>query len=371
MSSSPPFQNPLAADLDHILQHTKGLWEPLRGQNIFVTGGTGFFGRWLLEGFVHMNDSLGLGASMVVLSRNPESFVAKAPHLGKHPAISFVRGDVRSFTATDVRSRLGSKGPTQFSFVIHAATESSGNMNAEKPLLLVDTIAQGTRAALDFAVETGAKRVLFTSSGAVYGSQPSEMTHIPETYLGGPDPLNPDSAYGEAKRLAELLCASYQKQHGLEPLIARCFAFVGPFLPLDAHFAIGNFIRDALRGGPIQVNGDGTPYRSYLYAADLAIWLWTILFKGQPSRAYNVGSEDAHTIHDLAKIVAEICSNAMVHVKERPDPTKSPQRYVPSCQRAAEELGLSHQIALADAIRRTATFTANDSEKAQNRSVNT
>ena len=121
--------NPLAADLDHILRQTEGLWEPLRGQNIFVTGGTGFFGRWLLESFVHVNDSLGLGASIVVLSRNPESFVAKAPHLGKHPAISFVRGDVRSFTAANVRSRLGSKGPTQFSFVIHAATESSGNVS--------------------------------------------------------------------------------------------------------------------------------------------------------------------------------------------------------------------------------------------------
>jgi nucleoside-diphosphate-sugar epimerase len=363
MSSPTPFQNPLAADLDHILQQTQGLWEPLRGQNIFVTGGTGFFGRWLLESFAHVNDSLGLGASMVVLSRNPESFVAKATHLGKHPAISFVRGDIHSFTATNVRSRVGSKGPTQFRFVIHAATESSGNMTAENPLLLVDTITQGTRAALDFAGETGAKRFLFTSSGAVYGSQPSEITHVPETYLGGPDPLNSNSAYGEAKRLAELLCARYQKQHGLEPLIARCFAFVGPFLPLDAHFAIGNFIRDALHGGPIHVNGDGTPYRSYLYAADLAIWLWTILFKGQPSRAYNVGSEDAHTIHDIAKIVAEVCRAGTVHVKERPDPTKSPQRYVPSCRRAAQELGLHQQIALADAISRTAAFVAENFEK--------
>jgi nucleoside-diphosphate-sugar epimerase len=364
MSSPAPFQNPLAADLDHILQQTQGLWEPLRGQNIFVTGGTGFFGRWLLESFLHVNHSLGLSASMVVLSRNPESFVAKAPHLGKHPSISFVRGDVRSFTATNVRSRLGSKGPTQFSFVIHAATESSGNVTAENPLLLIDTITQGTRAALDFAVETGAKRFLFTSSGAIYGTQPCEITHIRETYLGGPDPLNSNSAYGEAKRLAELLCAGYQKQHGLEPLIARCFAFVGPFLPLDAHFAVGNFIRDALHGGPILVNGDGTPYRSYLYAADLAIWLWTILFKGQPGHAYNVGSEDAHTIHDLAKIVAEVCRGGMVHVKERPDPTKSPQRYVPSCQRAAEELGLRQQIDLADAIRRTAAFASNKPEKA-------
>jgi dTDP-glucose 4,6-dehydratase len=356
VSSSALPQNPLAADLDHILQHTGSLWEPLRGQNIFITGGTGFFGRWLLESFAHVNDSLGLDARMVVLSRNPEAFVARAPHLGRQPAITFVRGDVRTFTAGEAHSQLGSKGPGRFGFVIHAATESSGNMNTENPLLMIDTIEQGTRAALEFAVAAGARRFLFTSSGAVYGRQPSEMTHVPETYLGGPDPLVSASAYGEAKRMAELLCASYHKNHGLEPVIARGFAFVGPFLPLNVHFAIGNFIRDALRGGPIEVNGDGTPYRSYLYAADLAIWLWTILLKGQPGRAYNVGSEEAHTIHDLAKIVAEVCRAGMVHVKEKPDPARSPHRYVPSCQRAAEELGLRPRIELAEGIRRTAVF---------------
>jgi nucleoside-diphosphate-sugar epimerase len=354
VTPSPPASNPLAADLDHILQASEGLWEPLRGKNIFVTGGTGFFGRWLLESFAHVNVRLNLGARMVVLSRRPDLFASRAPHLHQDPAILFAQGDVRAFSALQVRSQLGPNAPLHYDFVIHAATEASAKLNAENPLLMIDTIVEGTRATLDFAVETGAKRFLLTSSGAVYGPQPSEMTHIPDDYAGGPDPLNTQSAYGEAKRMAELLCAGYQKQHGLEPLIARGFAFVGPFLPLDTHFAIGNFIRDAIAGRAIQINGDGTPYRSYLYAADLVVWLWTILLKGEPGRAYNVGSEDAHTIHDLAKVVAEVCGAPAIHLKEKPNPAKLPTRYVPSCQRAAQELGLRQLIGLAEAIKRTA-----------------
>ena len=349
---SPVGQNPLAADLEHVLTHTAGLWERLRGQSIFVTGGTGFFGRWLLESFASANKALSLDARMVVLSRSPEVFAAKALELFANPAITFVRGDILTLKAGDIRRQLGSQGPGQFSFVIHAATASSGDVYIQNPSLITDTIVEGTRAALQFAVETDARRFLFTSSGAVYGRQPSDMTHIPESYAGEAQEKT-RSAYGDAKWKAEQLCAAYHSQHGTEPVIARGFAFVGPFLPLDVHFAIGNFIRDAVNRRPILVSGDGTPYRSYLYTADLVIWLWTMLLRGEAGRAYNVGSEEAHTIHSLANLVAEVCHAPAVHVKEKPDPARPAERYVPSCQCAREELGLRQHIGLADAIRRT------------------
>jgi len=232
------------------------------------------------------------------------------------------------------------------------------SVGQEDSISTFDTIVTGTRASLDFAAASETERFLFTSSGAVYGPQPSEITHVPETYLGAPDCAMPGSAYGEGKRAAEFLCAAYHARHpALESVIARCFAFVGPGLPLDAHFAIGNFIRDALRGGPIAIGGDGTPYRSYLYAADLAIWLWTLLFRGQPARPYNVGSREDVTILALASTVAECFPKKIdVTLARKAPPGIPPFRYVPDTGRAAGELGLAALIPLKEAILRTAAW---------------
>jgi len=331
-------------DLEHVLTHTRPLWEQLRGGRIFVTGATGFFGIWLLETFTHANKQLGLGAELVGLTRNPEAFYAKAPHLADESSIRFHRGDVRDFEFTE----------GAFSHIIHAGTTSSAPV---PPLQMLDTIILGTRHTLDFAVAAGAKRFLFVSSGAVYGKQPPEMTHIPETYQGAPDPMDPNSAYGEGKRVGELLCSIANKEHGLETTIARCFAFVGPHLPLDAHFAIGNFIRDALKGEAIKVK-DGTPYRSYLYAADLAVWLWTILFRGEAGHPYNVGSDQEITIAELAQTVASTLAGSALAATSTLNFNSLPSRYVPSVVRARSELGLRPLVSLETAIARVAEFAA-------------
>jgi nucleoside-diphosphate-sugar epimerase len=337
-------KNRLAADLDHILDHTRELWDELRGERIFITGGTGFFGCWLLESFAWANDRLGLNSEALVLTRDLDMFRRKAPHLAAHPAIQFHTGDVRSF---DFPSGT-------FSHVVHAATESSSKLKAENHLLMLDTIIEGTRHTLDFSRSCGAKRFLLTSSGAVYGKQPSGMTHIPEDYPGAPDPTDLHSAYGEGKRAAELITTLYARRYGFEVKIARCFAFVGPYLPTDVHFAIGNFIRDGIKGGPIIVKGDGTPIRSYLYAADLAIWLWTILFKGQSARPYNVGSDRGFSITEVAQFVADQFQPEMkIDIHGMRDPNKPAERYVPSIKRAVNELALNQMIGLPDAIQRT------------------
>jgi len=244
-----------------------------------------------------------------------------------------------------------------YTHVIHAATPASARLNVEQPRIMFETIVEGTRRVLEVGRQGGARRFLLASSGAVYGRQPPDLSHLPEDYPGAPGPGAPGSAYGEGKRAAEALCARYASEGWLEPVVARGFAFAGPYLPLDSHFAIGNFVRDAIRGGPIRVTGDGTTFRSYLYGADLAIWLWTLLVRGQSGRAYNVGSERAISIGELAGMVArELGIGTCVEIAEAPVPGRAAARYVPSTRRAREELGLRETVTVEQSIRRMAEF---------------
>jgi len=337
------------------MEHTRDLWEDLRGARLFITGGTGFFGHWLVESFLYANQQLGLNASASILSRKPDSAKRAFPHLLADPAITIHIGDVRNFEYP--------RG--EFSHIIHAATHTSTKLNKENSLSVLDTIVEGTRRTLEFAVKCKSKKFLFTSSGAIYGKQPSEMTHISEEYAGAPDSLEPTTVYGNGKRAAELLCSLYSQQFDIHTTIARCFAFVGPHLPLDVHFAIGNFIRDTLNGGPIIIKGDGTAYRSYLYTADLTIWLWTILLRGESGRAYNVGSEKSLTITEIAYTVAQAASPMpAVKVLGEKNPSKAVERYIPSTQRAKAELKLMQTIELADAIQRTFRFLNSNNQEA-------
>jgi dTDP-glucose 4,6-dehydratase len=336
-------RHPLERDFDEFLGRTPELWTELRGGHIFITGATGFFGCWVLETFAWANRQLGLRASATILSRDPERLRKRLPHLADG-AIRAIEGDIRDFRFPD----------GEFTHVIHAATESSAALNTQQPQLMFDTIVEGTRHCLDFALHRGVRKFLLTSSGAVYGKQPPHLMHVPEDYGGGPDPLASDSAYAEGKRAAELLTVLAAQRSKLEAKIARCFAFVGPYMKLDTHFAIGNFIRDGLEHSPIVVQGDGTPVRSYMYASDLMVWLWTILFRGESCRAYNVGSEDGISIGALAQEVASVGnSREPVQIMKTPIAGAPVARYVPSTARARQELGLACTVPLRNSIERT------------------
>jgi len=344
-----PEPHALARDLDEILERNRDDFAALRGARLFVTGGTGFVGTWLVESFAWANRRLALGARAELLVRDVARFATAAPHLAADAAISTVAGDVRTFAAPADR----------YDAILHLATPASAAVNDEEPLVMIDTVVGGMRRVLDLAAASGRVPVLFTSSGAVYGRQPPELVLVAETDRGGPDPLDARFAYHEAKRLAEQLCAVYAKTRAVAPKIARLFAFVGPHLPLDRHFAVGNFVRDALAGGPIVVGGDGTPVRTYLYAGDMTSWLWRILVRGEPLRAYNVGSCEPMSIAQTARRVAgAAASEPEVIVRGTPVANRPAERYACATDRARTELELAEWTPFDESIRRTLAWAA-------------
>ncbi len=197
-----------------------------------MTGGTGFIGRWMLEALARSKSD----AEVVLLSRDPDAFAARAPHLARR--FQLVAGDIADFVAP----------PGRYTHVIHAATDASAALNANDPRRMFDTIVAGTRRALDTGGRTSGRARPLHELGRGLRRAAVDVGHVAEDWHGGPDPRDPKSAYGEGKRAAELLCAIYGKQFGLDIVTARIFALLGPLLSLDIHFAAGNFIRDAMAG---------------------------------------------------------------------------------------------------------------------------
>lgn len=312
--------------------------------NLLITGGTGFFGRALLRSRFNHEKVWRDITTVTVLSRNPDGFLREYPEFSGLDWLKFHRGDVLAPESLPTE---------QFTYVLHAAADSTLGATLTS-IQRYDQIVSGTRNMLDFSVKSGATRFLLTSSGAVYGKIPNDMNGVDESYHGMPDSLDPANAYGIAKRAAEHLCALYKDVHGLNYVVARCFAFVGRDLPLNVHFAIGNFIRDALHHDEIIVKGDGTAVRSYLSQEDLATWLITLILHGETANAYNVGSDEAYTIAFLAhKIRDLIAPNKPVSILGN---ALSGERniYWPNINKAKHALDLQVSTSLETAILSTA-----------------
>ncbi len=328
----------LDASVKSVLHHFQ--FESLHNKRIFLTGGTGFFGVWLLT-ILRALQQLGVYCDVCILSRNPKLFLIRYPQFRNQSEISFFTGDIRDFTFPRAH----------FDYLIHAATDTSMSAHSN-PLKMFDDIVIGTRQIMHFAQKCNVKRMLLISSGAVYGAQPGEMTHQPDDSVTACSTLIPTSAYGEGKRVMELLGTMIHSCTGIESVIARCYTFCGPCLPMDQHFAIGNFIRDALFGEEIKVKGDGTAIRSYLFGADLAVWLFTLIIKGDSGSSYNVGSDTPISIRDLATLVRDLLApDKPIRVLGNSNiATIGGNSYVPSISRA-RGLGCQPWTSLENAIK--------------------
>ena len=296
---------------------------------LFITGGTGFFGKSMLDYRLRRPEWEWAQAEWVILSRSPERFATEHPQLANQAGVSFVSGDVRDFAFPNA----------PFDAIIHAATSAVTTLSDDE---MTSVIVEGARHVVDFAKFAGCQTILFTSSGAVYGPRTEPMSED--------DACNPTTAYGKGKLAAEQMLVDL----GLDVKIARCFAFVGPHLNRKIHYAIGNFIQNCLEGAPIVINGDGTPLRSYLYADDLVEWLFSILERGAAGRPYNVGSDEGLSILALAEMVrTALGTQSKIKILGKPSGAL-PSVYVPCVYRAHRELGVNVKTFLENAIRLSA-----------------
>lgn len=310
----------------------------LRGRRIFVTGGTGFVGRSLLDYLIESAGRYGSAPEVTVLSRSPVEFQQRFPYYRGLPWLNFVQGEL---------SNLPAPVPGRFTDLVHGAADTHSQ---EDPVAWLSQLVDGTHKVLDFARKTRVDRMLFISSGAVYGPQPPDVPSLREDHPFAPSSTDVKSVYGNGKRMAEHLCALYSKHHDGPPcVIARCFAIVSQHIPLDGPYALGNFMRDALAGQGVRISGDGQTVRSYIDGRDMAHWMFALLLRGVSGEAYNVGSDQPVTTLELATAIRDLFGiDQPIEVLGRTD-SGARSAYLPSIHKAAG-LGLSIETPLKNSL---------------------
>ena len=284
----------------------------LRKLKIMVFGGTGFIGKWFVSTLITANIHFNLGMVIVLVSRDPQ----RARSIYK----DLIQDNVIYVDLKDLRN---SSLPI-CDIYIHAATPTT------KSEISLGADPKSHTSILEFILESAktykhSPIVMHLSSGAVYGAQ--EM-HREYQLENNKVLVNPSDLYSKAKLEIEDLLVKSEEDRLIRSLSPRLFAFAGPQLPLDAHFAVGNFISDGIAGKPISVLGNSLTRRSYLYPTDLIHVLIELLIK-LPTQVINVGSDQAISMLNLANLISQKTNGLPVHLMGE---EREPSNYVPSIE---------------------------------------
>ncbi len=332
------------ADAEAVLTGRTDSLAVLRGQHIFLSGGTGILGTWLLELTKVLNEHHDFNLQITVFSRNARSFAVRWPHIGQQPWAQWQDGDIRYLTEL----------PGDVRYIIHAAALTDRRLFASQPSAVAETNGLGTLRILRAAnlLEDVQKFVLL-SSGLVYGAQPWELPQIDEHFAGPLRSNEVNTAYAESKRFAEVLGQCAISETKLPVVTLRPFAFVGPYQSLQLPWAVTDFIRDSFNGGPIRIMGDGVTVRSLMYASDYAFWVLAALARGRARETYNVGSAEPVDLLSLARTITRFFS-PVPEIRTRVGQAGHDRnRLVPATAKIQEELGVSQTVSLEAALQRT------------------
>ncbi len=310
----------------------------LSGKTLLLTGGSGFVGSYLVESIIAFNRAHdGAPCRLLLPTRSLAATRSKWPHFFDIEEMIWFEWNGRDLAPPD----------DECDYAIHAASPADPANYLHAPMQTMEDIANGTSAVLRYARRAGVRTLLYLSSGAAYGRQAADVDALQESDPCAPDLAEHSSCYGEAKRYAELLC----RTSGVPAVIARLFAFVGPYQDIDGSFAVPDFIRQAMRDKTIRIHSDGSALRTYCYASDLAIGLWKLLLNGKPDDLYNVGADAPRiSIRELAETIAGQVGDVEV-VVEGMAGAGPRSRYIPNTAKFKQFH--SARIDLADGLRRT------------------
>ncbi len=349
----------ICAQLDAAADGIKSAWLPLQGARLLITGGSGFFGNWLLSAIYMLNGQYKLGVRATVVTRDPISLSTRLPFLAQDKSFVILQGDVRTLSLSH----------DPHDVLIHGATTSAHEtFNGASSIEKFDLLVDGTRNIMRAVKATGCKKALFLSSGVAYG-QAAHGGALRESDLEAPSTIAAQTGLAHGKRAAEFIFAESCKSLGIPAKIGRCFSFIGAGLPHDIHYAIGNFVASALANEDIIIHSDGTAVRSYMDMRDFIIWIGLILSKQTESSLYNIGSPEAVSIHDLAQQVVQLTgSHSQIIVKGHADHSVGNQArsfYVPSVEKFQTDYSPPKLTSLNRAIADYATSLTNIADTAE------
>ncbi|RYG99182.1 MAG: NAD(P)-dependent oxidoreductase [Alphaproteobacteria bacterium] len=314
--------------------------DKLRGSTLLIAGGSGFVGLWLSTMAAYLNDAHGFRINIVGTARRRSRVAEQAAFLLARKDYEFRQADVRQLAEL----------PYDVQWIVNAAGSPDSRQHATDPISTMSVFADGTDHILRLAEQAAdLKAILHFSSSAVYGEEGDRSTSLSENAIS----LDATSAYAEAKRFGEVLCAAFRTQARLPIIITRPFTFVGPFQPLDAPWAINHFLHAALEGQPLKVQGAGDSVRALLYGSDMAALVLHQLVGGKSGTVFNLGGTSAHSLREIAELVVARSGRQLeirYNTAGRPLPFS---RLVPDMSASESEFSFKPAFSTIDAVSRT------------------
>jgi nucleoside-diphosphate-sugar epimerase len=347
------------ADLEHIGTGLQREWPLLAGRKVLITGGAGFLGHYMVQGLTHFNQNASRGDQIAVtvwdnFSRGLPAWLGALREAG---AVTLRKYDLRWPLPEDMGT---------FDYILHGASIASPTFYRRHPIETMDGNVNGLRNLLDHALRqarTGQplQGLLFWSSSEIYGDPDAAQIPTPEDYRGNVSCTGPRACYDESKRYGETLCTVFAKQHGLPIRVARPFNNYGPGLKINDGRVIPDFCRAILAGEDIVMLSDGSPQRTFCYAADAVVGYYKVLTRGGPAEPYNIGIETPEiSMLELAEKLAAIARELFAYggkIVTRASADEdylvdNPNRRCPVIAKARRELGFDPSVSLDDGLRR-------------------